>query len=84
MSYEVKFKKSAVKELADVPQKEQQIIIEKIEDLSENPYPHGYKKLKGEEAYRIRIGNYRVIYTIDNGVLEIEVIRIGHRKNIYM
>jgi mRNA interferase RelE/StbE len=48
-----------------------------------NPRPNGFKKLKGREGFRIRIGNYRVIYNIIDSELVIEVIALGHRKNIY-
>ena len=67
-----------------VPQKEQIHILCAIKALSENPYPHGHKKLVGENiTFRIRIGNYRVIYDIYDGELFIEVIRIRHRKDAY-
>ncbi|GAI91672.1 unnamed protein product, partial [marine sediment metagenome] len=59
-------------------------ISNKISSLAENPYPEGYKKLKGSENdYRIRIGNYRIVYSIYNEILTIEVIKISHRKDIY-
>lgn len=56
---------------------------EAIFALANEPRPNGYKKLKGREAYRIRIGDYRVIYEIHDGVLTIEVIDLGHRRDIY-
>lgn len=58
-------------------------IIEAISLLENNPRPNGYKKLKGREGYRIRIGNYRVIYDIIDNKLIIDVISLGHRKDIY-
>jgi mRNA interferase RelE/StbE len=51
--------------------------------LAENPRPTGCKKLKGRDSYRIRVADYRVIYEIADKVLSIEVIAIGHRRNIY-
>ncbi|MEI8204457.1 MAG: type II toxin-antitoxin system RelE/ParE family toxin [Bacteroidota bacterium] len=55
-----------------------------MDNLSENPHPSGSKKLKGStNEYRIRIGSYRVIYTIINKILTITIIKIAHRKNIY-
>ena len=56
--------------------------IEKL-NLATDCRPAGYKKLKGLEAYRIRVGNYRIIYEIKDNILTIEVVAIGHRKDIY-
>jgi mRNA interferase RelE/StbE len=62
-------------------------IASKIENsllkLEENPRPPGFKKLKGRSGYRIRIGDYRVIYEIEDNILRVIVIDIGHRKDIY-
>lgn len=58
-------------------------ILSAIGNLSDNPRPQGYKKLKGRKGYRIRVGNYRVIYEIFGEVLLIDVIDLGHRKEIY-
>ena len=52
-------------------------------NLEENPRPFGYKKLKGRNAYRIREGDYRIIYEIEDKIITITVTNIGHRKNIY-
>jgi mRNA interferase RelE/StbE len=55
-----------------------------VESLAENPYPTGTRKLAAAEfTYRLRIGDYRVIYTIDDNVLIIEIVRVGHRKDVY-
>jgi len=55
-----------------------------VEGLAENPHPVGSKKLTGTEYnFRIRIGNYRVVYSIESKQLLIEIIRVGHRKNVY-
>jgi mRNA interferase RelE/StbE len=51
--------------------------------LANNPRPQGYKKLKGRDGYRIRVANYRIIYDTFDNILLIEVIEIGHRKEIY-
>jgi len=58
-------------------------ILIAIENLAKNPRPQGYKKLKGREGYRIRVGNYRIIYEIFDEILLIDVIDLGHRKDIY-
>ena len=82
--YEIYFKKSAVKELTKIPKKDQTLITAAIKALALNPHPRGYKKLIGENiTYRIRIGNYRVIYDLYDTKLYIEIIRIRHRKDAY-
>ena len=58
-------------------------ISKKRYNLAENPRPHGYKKLKGQDAYRIRVGNYRVIYTVFDSELIIDVMSVGDRKDVY-
>jgi len=51
--------------------------------LEENPRPSGYKKLKGYDAYRIRVGDYRIIYEIDDKIITITIVELGHRRDIY-
>lgn len=58
-------------------------IIDAIGKLEENPRPHGYIKLQDRKGYRIRVGNYRIIYDIFDSQLIIEIITLGHRKDIY-
>lgn len=58
-------------------------IINAIADLAQNPRPKGAKKLKGRDGYRIRVGNYRVIYDIYDVELVVDIIALGHRKDIY-
>lgn len=85
-TYEVVFKKSAVKVLQSLPQKVQQKILDAVRLLSLNPYTEllQIKKLKGADSlYRIRVQDYRVIYFLENEVIKITVIKIGHRKDIY-
>ena len=81
--YKIEFKKSAVKELHSIPDKDIHKIIRKIKSLKENPRPDGCVKLTGKEQYRIRQGNYRILYSIEDDRLVIFVVKIGHRKNIY-
>ncbi len=82
--YKIEWKKSAVKELKKLDKKIIPRIINAVELLSESPIPNKCKKLIGSEhIYRIRIGDYRIIYSIENNLLLIEIIRIGHRKDIY-
>lgn len=82
--YEVVIKPSAVKELRKVARKkDRQRITAKIADLAQNPRPEGSRKLYGQDRYRIRYGDYRVLYSIEDVVLVVYVIKVGHRKNVY-
>ena len=82
--YKVIVSKTASKELADLPTKVVNHIIPAIKRLEDDPRPSGCKKLKGgQEAWRIRIGDYRVIYTIDDVIHVVDVRSVGHRKDIY-
>jgi len=83
-SYQVLLSKAARKQLTILPVFIHNKIIEDVTSLSEIPRPAGCKKLKGQKnAWRIRIGDYRVIYEIEDRQLRILVIAIGHRKDIY-
>ncbi len=86
MNYIVTIRKQAIKELERLPKKDNQQISKAIDGLSADPRPNGCKKLKGETEYiwRIRVGNYRVLYTIEDSVKIVEVRKVGHRKNIYI
>ena len=82
--YSLRIKKSARKELESVSKKaDRRRIIGRIESLADNPRPRGAVKLSGRERYRIRQGRYRILYTIEDTVLIVHVIRIGDRKDIY-
>ncbi|WP_026736327.1 type II toxin-antitoxin system RelE family toxin [Fischerella sp. PCC 9605] len=84
MSYKVEISKSASKQLKKLSSELQERIQAKIDDLALEPRPSGVKKLKNREnGYRIRIGDYRVIYDIFDDVLLIIVIEIGHRSKVY-
>jgi len=82
-SYKLLIKSSAAKELESVPSKDRRRIVKKIQSLSSDPRPSGCEKLSGGEKYRIRQGNYRILYTIQDDVLIITVIRVGHRREVY-
>lgn len=84
MPYEICFKKSAFKEIEKLPTLVQNNITLAIAQLANNPRPSGCKKLQGSDDYwRIRSGDYRVIYTIEDRVLFIEIIKVAHRKEVY-
>ncbi len=84
MSYEVYIKRSAEKELDGLPVKVHDNIVNHLISLQINPRPRGVKKLKKrKEEYRIRIGQYRAVYVIDDSNKKIEVFSIAHRKDVY-
>ncbi|MDQ8188458.1 type II toxin-antitoxin system RelE/ParE family toxin [Pelagicoccus sp. SDUM812002] len=77
--YNLEFASSVRKDLKKIHKKEVKRILAKIEDLADEPRPDGAKKLTNEELYRIRIGNYRVIYEIFDDHLVVHVVKVGHR-----
>ena len=83
MKYTVLIERYAQKQIMKLDKKIIPVIKASIADLADNPRPYGYKKLKGEDAYRIRVGNYRVIYEIEDGKIIVTVVSVGHRKDIY-
>ena len=82
-NYTVVLTKLAKKQLDKLPDIIALPMLEKIQNLSIDPRPNGYIKLKGSDVCRIRLGNYRVIYRILDEILIIDVINLGHRKDIY-
>jgi mRNA interferase RelE/StbE len=83
LKYQLLIERSAQKELSKVPHQDRARIIAAIQGLSEDPRPSGVKKLTGRNAWRIRVGNYRVIYEIQDNSLVVLVVSVGHRKEIY-
>jgi len=83
MTYQITIKRTAAKALADLQADERQRITQALFALADNPRPAGVKKLKGREGWRIRIGQYRVLYTIDDDRLIVLVVNVGHRREIY-
>ena len=84
-SYRVLIKASAAKEIEAVDQKkDRQRIVAAIHSLAHNPRPVGCEKLAGEDdRYRIRVGRYRIVYSVGDGELLVVVVRVGHRKDVY-
>ena len=82
-SYRIEIKRSAVKELEAIPAKDRRRIATKIQALAGNPRPAGCEKLSGHDKYRIRQGNFRILYTIEDDVLVVTVIKIGDRRDVY-
>lgn len=81
--YRVTIRKKATKILEKIKDPDYSKIKTAIYALSENPRPFGYKNLKGRDGLRIRVGNYRIIYEVFDNELVIDVINLGHRKDIY-
>jgi len=82
-SYSLEIKRSAAKELAQLPPKDRGRIIARIQALAEDPRPVGAEKLSGQERYRVRQGDYRILYEIEDQILRIMVVKIGHRRDVY-
>ena len=84
MSYRIEVKRSAAKALQKVPKADQKRIAEKIDSLAENlPNPDTTKMKGNNPFYKIRVGDYRIIYEIQEKVLIILIVKIGHRKDVY-
>lgn len=82
-NYKIFFKKSAQKELDKIPKQDLQRIVKKIKTLEHDPRPVGSEKLSGQEKYRIRQGDYRIIYAINDDQVEVWVVKIAHRRLVY-
>ena len=82
-NYTVVLSKKAQKHLDKLSDNSAQPICDAIAGLEENPRPSGYKILKERDGYRIRVGNYRIIYDIYDTELVVDIITLGHRKDIY-
>lgn len=82
-AYSIFFKESVRKDLASIPKHDLQRIIERIGNLAEDPRPAGCEKLSDQEKYRVRQGNYRIIYSIQDTELTVWVVKVGHRREVY-
>lgn len=83
MKYQVILPKSVQKELNRLSDDMAKRILTRLAGLETNPRPADVKKLKGRDAWRIRVGDYRVIYEIHDRILQIIVITVGHRREVY-
>ncbi len=81
--YKVIFTKSVKKDFRKIPKLQVSKILNEISDLAKNPRSFKTKKLRGEKLYRLRVGNYRVIYDIQDNLMLIFVVKLGHRSDIY-
>jgi mRNA interferase RelE/StbE len=82
-SYNVQIKRSAAQEIEAVPAKDRSPMVARIEALAQNPRPPGCEKLSGEEKYRLRQGDYRILCEIVERELIVTVVRVGDRRDVY-
>ena len=81
--YKIYFKESVEKDFRIIPKKDLQKILLRIEALAKDPRPPGHEKLTGQERYRVRQGQYRIIYSVHDKEITICVVKVGHRKDVY-
>jgi mRNA interferase RelE/StbE len=83
VAYTLEVNKRVGKSLANLPRDVQKRILDKLEELQENPFLPGVIKLEGEESYRVRVADYRIVFNVDTRAQKITVLAAGHRKDIY-
>jgi mRNA interferase RelE/StbE len=84
VSYAVEIAPAARRQIKKLPNDIQKKVVEKLEELALEPRPDGVKKLEGsDDLYRVRLGKYRIIYEIQDGLLLVTVVKVKHRKNVY-
>jgi mRNA interferase RelE/StbE len=82
--YRLLIKPSAVKEIEAIPLKrDRRRLVERINKLADDPRPFGSEKISGQEKYRVRQGRYRILYAIEDQDLVVQVVKVGHRKDIF-
>ena len=81
--YKIFIKKSAAYEPENISKKDLKHIVKRLQSLAGNPRPRGSQKLSAQERYRIRQGNYRLVYSIQDKELVVQIFKIGHRREIY-
>jgi mRNA interferase RelE/StbE len=82
-SYRLKVKRTAAKEIGALPKADCRRVVAKIQLLARDPRPHGCEKLSRAEKYRVRQGNYRILYEIDDSAKLVTVVKVGNRREIY-
>jgi len=82
-SYRLLIKPSAAKDLEALPQKDRKRAVAKIQRLGRDPRPTGAEKLSGQDKYRVRQGDYRILYAIDDLSATVLIVKIGHRRDVY-
>ena len=82
-SYRLSIKPSAAKEIEALPKNDRIRVIKRIKGLSENPRPHGVEKLSGHDKYRVRQGDYRIVYSVSDEELIVLVVKVANRREVY-
>ncbi len=77
------FKKSVAKDLRTIPNPDLKRILARMRTLAEDPRPPGTEKLSGEDKYRLRQGNYRILYTVNDADICVVIVKVGHRREVY-
>ena len=81
--YEIRIRRSVHKDLTPIPKKDVQRIVNAISSLGDDPRPPQSRKLSGSEKYRLRCGLYRILYEIQDAILVVSVVKVGHRRDVY-
>lgn len=82
-SYSVVIKRSAERELRKIPKQDLRRVVARIQGLTREPRPPGCERLSGQERYRVRQGDYRIVYAVDDEARTVEVVKIGLRREVY-
>jgi mRNA interferase RelE/StbE len=82
-NYDLRIKPSAVKELEDLQAEDRRRIVSRIQNLAEEPRPRGCEKLSGRDRYRLRQGDFRILFEVEDGAQTVTVVKIGHRRDVY-
>ena len=81
--YKVELRRRVQDKLDSLPESDREMVIDALLSLEEDPRPRGVEKIRGKELWRIRKGDYRVVYDVDDDAKIVTVVRIGHRKDVY-
>ena len=81
--YRIVFKRSVAKDFRSIPKQDVRRILKRIDQLTQDPRPSHAEKLTNDEKYRIRQGNYRVLYTVEDEIITITIVKVGHRRDVY-
>ena len=81
--YKILVRLSVMKDFNRIPKKDLKRIMKRIESLANDPRPPGHEKLSGQERYRIRQGNYRIVYSVRDEDLTVWIVKVGHRRDVY-
>ncbi len=84
MTYQIEFSRQAARQFRNLPSQIQQRLKSRIDSLAAMPRPHGSEKLSGaDQLYRIRVGDYRIVYAVEDNRLFVLVVKVGHRREVY-